>query len=162
MPNIMVVLKSEITRLSRKEAKKYVLPFKKRLSVVTRNITLKKRQIVQLEKRIGCLEKLIASDRTVLAPVPSAASEELDKVRVSPRLVKSQRKRLKISQQQLAKLLKVSVAAVRSWEQGRTSPRKENLASFVEIRRLGVKEARRRLGLPTVLRKKVRRPRKKK
>jgi len=152
MPNILVVLKSEITRLSRKEAKKYVAPLKEKLSVVSRNIILKKRQIAQLEKRVSRLEKLAVSS---VPDSPAVPSEELEKVRVSPRLVKSQRKRLKISQPQLAKLLGVSAAAVRSWEQGRTLPRKENLIAFVAIRKLGVKEARRRLGLPIIRRKKA-------
>ena len=152
MPNILGVLKSEITRLSRKEAKKYVAPLKEKLSVVSRNIILKKRQIAQLEKRVSRLEKLAVSS---VPDSPAVPSEELEKVRVSPRLVKSQRKRLKISQPQLAKLLGVSAAAVRSWEQGRTLPRKENLIAFVAIRKLGVKEARRRLGLPIIRRKKA-------
>ncbi len=165
MPNILVVLKSEITRLSRKEAKKYMLPLKERLSIISRNIILKKQEIAQLEKRVARLEKLAAASATAAPSVPPA---EIDKARVTPRLVKSQRKRLKISQQQLAQLLGVSAAAVRSWEQGRTLPRKENLVSFVAIRKLGVKEARRRLGLPVIRRKKaiagkkVRRQRKRK
>jgi DNA-binding transcriptional regulator YiaG len=152
MPNILVVLKSEISRLSRKEAKKYVEPIKKKLSDISRNAGLKKRQIGQLEKRVARLEKLLASARSA---APASSSGELDKVRVSPRLVKSQRKRLKINQEQLARLLKVSAAAVRSWEQGRTLPRRENLAAFVAIRKLGVKEARQRLGLPPIRRKKA-------
>ena len=165
MANILVVLKSEITRLSRKEAKKYVLPLKERLSIISRNIVLKKQKIAQLEKRVARLERLAAASATAPPSVPSA---EVDKARISPRLVKSQRRRLKISQQQLAQLLGVSAAAVRSWEQGRTLPRKENLTTFLAIRKIGVKEARRRLGLPVIRRKKargvkkVRRPRKKK
>jgi len=162
---MLVVLKSEITRLSRKEARKYVNPLKEKLSAVSRNIVLKKRQIALLEKRVSRLEKLAATSASAEPSVPPA---EFDKVRVSPRLVKSQRKRLRISQPQLAKLVGVSAAAVRSWEQGRTLPRKENLIAFVAIRKLGVKEARRRLGLPIIRRKKaaakkkVSRPRKKK
>lgn len=159
MPNAMVVLKNEISRLARKEAKKYAAPLNARVSAISRNVVQKRRQITALEKRVARLEKLATSSPAVSVSVPPA---ELDKARVSPRLVKSQRRRLKINQQQLARLCKVSVAAVRSWEQGRTLPRKENLISFVAVRKLGVKEARRRLGLPAVLRKKVRRPRKKK
>jgi len=53
----------------------------------------------------------------------------------------------------------VSVAAVRSWEQGRSQPRGSNLAAFVSVRRLKLTAARERLGI-TPVRKKRGRPKK--
>lgn len=154
MSSMANVLKEEITRLSRKEVKKSAVPLGKKLAKLSRVISRQKRTVVELERRINRMGKLLEATR----PAPSAAPEaEVKKARISPRLVKTQRKRLKLNQADFARLLGVSVAAVRSWEQGRSTPRGSNLAVFVSVRRLKRGEACARLGLQPKRKQKPRR-----
>jgi len=144
MTDIARILKAEIARLARKEAKKYALPLRKRLSGISRTVTEQKRALADLGKRVDLLKKMIEETR----PEPvRAAPAKVKKSRVSPRLIKSQRKRLGLNQENFARLLGVSVATIRSWEQGRSSPGGRNLAVFVGIRRLRKTEAYNRLGI---------------
>lgn len=156
MADIAKLLKDEITRLARKEVKKNVVPLRTKLISLSRTVSRQQKALDSLEKTIARQNKLLAE-----APALSeAVSEEaVKKSRVSPRLVKIQRKRLKLNQSDFARLLCVSVATVRSWEQGRSQPRRSNLAAFVSVRRLKLTAARERLGITSV-RKRRGRPKK--
>ncbi len=152
MVNMAKVLKDEIARLSRREVKKSASPLGKKMVVLSRTVSRQKKIIAELTKKIDRMEKLVGASQTT----PSAAPvEEVKKARISPRLVKTQRKRLKLNQAGFAKLLGVSVAAVRSWEQGRSVPRGANLAVFVSVRKLKRSEAYDRLGIKPKRKKRV-------
>ncbi len=156
MPDFARAVKEEITRLAKKEVKKAVGPLNARVRELSRTVSSQEKQIAGLEKTVARQENELRQ----ASPVPEAAPpEEVKKARISPRLVKTQRKRLKLNQTQFAQLLNVSVAAVRSWEQGRAMPKKDTLATFVAVRKLKPREAWERLEIPPPARKK---PRKKK
>ena len=55
--------------------------------------------------------------------------------------MKSQRERLGFSAADYAKLVGVSELTIYNWEQGKTRPRKEQLAALVAVRGIGKREA---------------------
>jgi len=144
MPDFAKAIKEEITRLAKKEVKKTAAPLNARIRSLVKTVSGQEKKIARLEKVAARQEKELLKS----APVPEAARpEEVKKARISPRLVKTQRKRLKLNQSDFARLLNVSVAAVRSWEQGRALPKEDTMATFVAVRKLKPKEAWNRLGL---------------
>lgn len=156
MPDFAKAIKEEITRLAKKEVKKASGPLNNRIRSLSRTVSAQEKKIVRLEKTVNKQEKELRQ----AAPVPEVAPpEEVKKARISPRLVRTQRKRLKLNQGDFAKLLNVSVAAVRSWEQGRALPKEETMATFVAVRKLKTKEAWARLGITPPARKKPRKQR---
>jgi len=74
-----------------------------------------------------------------------ATQEEVKKSRFSPRLVRSLRKTLGISQKELAILAGVTVGAAHLWEKGKFKPRDEKKAIMVALRKLGHWEVRKLL-----------------
>ena len=79
------------------------------------------------------LKDLVAARKRQMA-VPPAPQPQVESARFSPRLLKSLRKRLSLTQQELARLLEVSAVTVAAWESGRSRPRKANLAQVVTLR----------------------------
>ena len=67
--------------------------------------------------------------------------------RFSARSVKSQRRRSGLSAVEYAQLVGVSALSVYNWEQGKTRPRKEQLASLVALRGIGKRDAHAKLEL---------------
>ena len=158
MSKFTKLLKEEISRLARKEVRKKFSPLRSRVIDLNREVSGLKKELDKRDKKISRLEKLVAEAQP--APVP-ASKEEVKKARISPRLIKIQRKRLDLNQSDFARLIGVSVSAVRSWEQGRSAPRGENLASFVAVRKLSKREAYDRLGLKLKRKKRKSGPKKK-
>jgi len=153
MTDIAKVLKEEIARLARKEVKKTVGPLRVRLLSLTRMVSRQANKIKDLERALTRQNKLVAAARPVPEPAPE---EEVKKARISPRLIKSQRKRLKLKQAEFARLLGVSVVTLRYWEQGRSQPRGENLATFISVRKMKLPVVRERLGITPVYKKRGR------
>jgi DNA-binding transcriptional regulator YiaG len=144
MPDFARSIKEEISRLAKKEVRKAAAPLHARIRSLVKTVSGQEKKIARLEKVATRQEKVLLKS----APVPEAARpEEVKKARISPRLVKTQRKRLKLNQADFARLLSVSVAAVRSWEQGRALPKEGTMATFVAVRKLKPKEAWDRLGI---------------
>ena len=78
--------------------------------------------------------------------VVAAAPKELAKgARFSPHGVRAHRKKVGLSAAEYARLVGVHAMSIYGWEQGKQRPRAEQLASLVATRRLGKREAERRL-----------------
>ena len=137
MPNITAVLKAEICRLAKKEAKVATSKLK-RASVQYRS------DIAKLRKMIGQQAKLLAHLKKQNGQ-PHAAEEPTNGVRFSARSVRAQRKRLGLSAEKYAKLVGVSGLTVYSWESGKSRPRKAQLEALVGVRGIGKREATQRL-----------------
>src|SRR5262245_48862826 len=75
-------------------------------------------------------------------PVPHASEEDAKAARLSPRLVRSLRKRLDVSQMALAQLVGVSAPAVAHWEAGNSTPQGPHRAALVGLRKLGRREVK--------------------
>jgi len=76
---------------------------------------------------------------------PAVSEEEARSARLSPGLIRKLRLRLALSQAAVARLVRVSPAAVVQWEQGRATPTGKNRAALVGLRRLGRRQAKRLL-----------------
>jgi len=116
-------IKSEIVRLAKREMRKTLVP-------LGRDARLLKGTVSQLRKTVLALERLAARQQKELKKreMPlEATPEEVKESRLSPRLVRSLRKKLGISQKELAILTSVSVGAVHLWEIGqfKTSMKKK-------------------------------------
>ena len=138
-------IKFEITRLAKKEIRKVSVP-------LSRDIRLMKSTVSKLRKTVLSLERFMAGRQKDLEKkkVPlEATPEELKKSRFSPRLIKSLRKKLAISQKELAILTGVTIGAVASWESGKFVPKDNKKAMMVALRKLG------RLGVRKMLEKKA-------
>ena len=138
MPNIAALLKSEISRLSRREIRKEVQPLRKSAAAHRREIAALKRTIAALERRSRQISK-----RATVAPGTPGAEEKSTRF-VAKGLV-SLRKRLGLTAAEFARLLGVSMQSVYNWEHKKATPRKEQVAAIATLRPLGKKDARQRL-----------------
>jgi DNA-binding transcriptional regulator YiaG len=71
-----------------------------------------------------------------------AAPEEVKVSRFSPRLIRSLRGHLGLTQKELAILTGVTVGAVHLWESGQFKPSEKKKAVMVALRKLGRREVR--------------------
>ena len=137
MPDIASVLKQEITRLARKEVAATARQQSKQiqsLKAATRNL---RDQVATLEKTVLRLSREISR-----ASQPQAEAAPDRALRISPKSIKSHRRRLGLSQAQMAKLLGVSSNSVTLWESGKASPRGKNRQAIAELRQMGAREAK--------------------
>jgi DNA-binding transcriptional regulator YiaG len=139
MPDVVTVLKVEICRLAKKEAKVATSNLKRASVQYRSDIAKLRKQISQQAKAIALLKKQTQKGR------PQAAEEPLDKNRFSARSVKAQRNRLGLSAEKYAKLVGVSGLTIYSWESGKSQPRKAQLEALVAVRGIGKREAMKRL-----------------
>lgn len=136
MPNIGVLLKQEIARLSRREIRAQLTPTKKASAQHRRRIAVLKRQVATLERRVGLLQR-----RVLDKPTATPASSTTRKVRFVATGLKSQRNRLGLSAADYGKLAGVSAQSVYNWEQGHARPRPEQLKMIATLREMGKREA---------------------
>ena len=136
MPNLASVLKDEIQRLARKEAKVQLAKTKLASSQHRRDIARMKRELRDLTRRLASLEGQERKRAAKPAPVELAA-----RARFSPNSVKSHRARLQVSAADYGRLVGVGALTIYNWESGKTRPRQQQLASLISIRGLGKREA---------------------
>ncbi len=137
MPNIAAVLRDEIRRLAKREIKVATSPTKQAVAQFRRDIARLKRELRTQAKEIAFLK---GQERKRLGR-PQTAEEPLEDVRFSPRSVKAQRRRLKLSAAAFGKLVGVSGLTIYHWESDKARPGKANLATLVGVRKLGRREA---------------------
>lgn len=137
MPNLSSVLKSEITRLARKEVKGAVDPLRKANASYRREIAELKRQILMLHREVK------SSNRASTQRIDTET--EPRKTRFAAGGLKSLRSRLGLSASDLGRLIGASGQSVYNWEAGKAVPRSSQQAALASIRGLGKREAARRL-----------------
>ena len=143
MANLADALKEEIRRLARKEIKAETGATKQAVAQYRKEIASLKRQVREQEKKIAFLE----DQEKKRLEEPQTSEEELENIRFSARSVAAQRKRVGLSAADYAKLVGVSSLTIYNWENGKTRPRKEQLAALVAVRGIGKREALKRLEL---------------
>ena len=74
--------------------------------------------------------------------VPHVSEEDAKAARLSPRLIRSLRVRLGLSQSALARLVGVSAPAVAHWEAGNSAPTGQNRVNVVALRKVGKREVK--------------------
>lgn len=143
MTTLAVALKEEIRRLARKEIKAATGPTLQAVAQFRREIAKLKRQTRMQERKIAFLEaqerKRVETAETAAAPQGSG--------RFSAKSVKAQRRRTGLSAADYAKLVGVSGLTIYNWENGKSRPRQEQLASLVAVRGLGKRQAQAKLAL---------------
>jgi len=136
MPNIAAVLRSEISRVARKEVHGETLALKKAVGAQRSQIAALKRRTEALEKQLRHLSKISAK------VAPAAASDESpDTRRFSAKSLTSQRRRLELSAADCGLLLGASSQSIYNWEEGKARPRAKYLPAIAALRTLGKREA---------------------
>jgi len=141
MPNLAATIKEEIRRLARKEIRAQMGTTRKAAASHRREIARLKRMLQAQEKKIARL----ASQARSSGERANGKEDALQGLRFSPRSVRAQRRRLKLSAQEFAKLVGVSAQTVYHWEQGKGRPRAAQFAALISLRGIGRREARSRL-----------------
>lgn len=140
MSNFANQLKSEISRLARKEARTEIGELKK-------SVTQYRAEIAALKKRVSTLEatfkKLAKAGSPSSAQAEDSTSERSLRFRVAG--FANLRKKLDLSAAEMGKLLGVSAQSVYHWETGKTKPRASQLEAISAVRKLGKKEVAVRL-----------------
>jgi len=144
MANVAKVLKEEISRISRKEAKSAVDP-------VGKSQTTLKKAVADLKKRVALLEKeskrLVGAMKKEKQATPESVPGETSKARITSKGIRSLRSKLRLSQADFAKLLGATPHSVYLWEkkEGALKLRDKTKAALLAIRGLGAREATERL-----------------
>lgn len=141
MPNINAVVNDQIRRLARREITANTKTIKRATGHYRRDIAALKRQVAQLVKLVGTLQKQMPA----LSPTPPA--EVLQKARLRVSGLKAHRARLGLSAKDYGKLMGVSGLTIYHWEAGKSKPRRSQLPAIVAIRGIGKREAMQRLGM---------------
>jgi DNA-binding transcriptional regulator YiaG len=146
MPNIGALLKEEIRRLAKREARLLMASLRKDNARLKRTAAQFKRSLAALERNT---RRLVAEADARLAEGVKVSPEEAAQVRLGASRVRALRKRLRLSQAELGQLLGVSPNTVFQWEskQGRLNLRDKTKAAIVAALKLSAKEAKRKLEL---------------
>lgn len=141
MAKIETAIRDAIARGARKQVRSAATPLR--------------RDVRRLRQAVRDIRAQLASLREVAARwsdshagrgwQPAVSEEEARSARLSPGLIRKLRLRLALSQAAVARLVRVSPAAVVQWEQGRATPTGKNRAALVGLRRLGRRQAKRLL-----------------
>ena len=132
MGKVGSIINSEIIRLAKGEMRRVSIP-------LGRDVRLLKNTVSQLRKSVLSLERFAAHQQKELSKREirlEAPPEEIKNARFSPGLIQSLRKRLGITQKELAILAGVTVGAAHLWETGKFLPSGEKRGAIVALRKL--------------------------
>ena len=137
MPNFNSVLKTEITRLARREIKAAIDPVRKSNAGQRKEIAELKRQVASLQRDLKAISKP--------SKIRSDAGTPPRSTRFSSKGLKTLRARLGLSAAEFGLLVGASGQSVSKWETGKTLPRDAQQAALVAVRGIGKREAGKRL-----------------
>ena len=132
--NIAAVLKTEISRVARKEVRSETQQLKKAVVHYRTEIAALKRRLAELERAVKQNRK--APGKPVVA-VESA--EKPQRATFSASGLAAQRKKLGLSANELGALVGVTGQSIYKWEQGKAKPRTAQLMALRAMRSLGKK-----------------------
>jgi DNA-binding transcriptional regulator YiaG len=145
MSNVVNVLKAEIARISKREARSATQGIGKS------NVWFRK-TVADLRKRVLLLEKenkrLAAAIKRYQVAQPEKVDQgEASKARFTSRGIHSLRKKLRLSQADFGRLLGTTPGAVHLWEKkdGALNLRDKTKAAILSVRGLGAREAKEKL-----------------
>ena len=140
MPNIATVLKEEISRLARKEARGLTNALRKASAQYRRDIAELKRQASALQRKVALLERQVPKNVS-----SHVTKSDAQRMRFTAKGLRSQRKRLGLSAADVGRLIGVTGQTVYSWEHETSRPRRQQVARIAALRHLGKREAQARL-----------------
>lgn len=141
MGKIEGIIKSEIMRLAKREIRKISVPLGRDVRSLKSAVSQLRRAVLTLQRITAIQQKELEKGKKPL----EAAPEEVKVSRFSPRLIRSLRGHLGITQKELAILTGVTVGAIHQWESGQFKPSMKKKAVMVAIRKLGRREVRKLL-----------------
>ena len=141
MANLAQVMKSEITRLARKEVRQEMSGLRKAATQHRKDIAELKRQLKKQQSLIARLQKASAKSGAAVQPT----EEPGERLRFSAKGLRSHRQKLGLSAADYAALVGVSPQTIYLWEREQTKPRRSQLPAVAAVRKLGVREAIKRL-----------------
>jgi DNA-binding transcriptional regulator YiaG len=141
MGKLEATIKTEIMRLAKREMRKVSVPLKRDVRSLRVTVSQLRKAVLPLERFAANRQKELAKREIRLEATP----EEVKKSRFSLRLLKALRKRLGITQKELAILVGVTVGAAHQWETGKFTPKPEKKAALAALRKLRRNEVKRLL-----------------
>lgn len=142
MANFAQLLKEEIARLSKKEARTAVTP------VLAAIQTLRKANAEQ-KKKLAELEQMFQKYLSVLPEIHSSSDKKLlcpdRKTRLGAGGIIRIRKRLSLDRQTMARLLGVNPNSIFLWEHGKNKPRQNMREKILSMRNLTRKDIQEKL-----------------
>lgn len=140
MSNFAAQLKTEISRIAKKESRAQVAVLKKAQAS-------HRAEIADLKRRLASLEALVRRlGKTPTRPgAEPGEAVETQGLRFRADGFASLRKKFGLSAAQMALLLGVSNQSVYHWEAGKSKPRAAQLKAIADVRKLGKKEVAARL-----------------
>ncbi|HMO44498.1 MAG TPA: hypothetical protein PKB14_00540 [Rubrivivax sp.] len=140
MTNLASLLKTEISRVARKEVRAETASLKKAVGKYRAEIAALKRRAQALELELRRLGRAHAQ----AAPAQEQA-QPAQKLRFTAKGLASQRRRLGLSAQDIGLLVGASGQSIYNWEEGKAHPRAKHLPAIAALRTMGKKEAAARL-----------------
>jgi DNA-binding transcriptional regulator YiaG len=138
MPDIASALKSEIARLARKEVRAEADSLKKASSQHRAHIAALRKKTDELERALKRASRGTATKR-------EDAGDGDRNLRFRAEGFAAHRKRLGLSAREMGLLLDASSLSVYKWESGQSRPRAKHLQAIAAVRRMGKREASKRL-----------------
>ncbi|WP_093307265.1 helix-turn-helix transcriptional regulator [Variovorax sp. NFACC27] len=143
MPNIALILKTEISRVARKEVRVEIETLKKASAAHRALIADLRRQVSVLEKELRHVVK--GTTRSTAATGSEDEEAAGTKRRFSAARLAAHRSKLGLSAANYGQLVGVSGQTIYHWEQGKARPRAAQLESLAAVRGLGAREVAQRL-----------------
>ena len=136
------LLKDMIRFHGKRVAKDVVGDLPSQVKQARQDIRSLQKELTALSRKV---DQLLQATRTE-APVPAASEDEVEKARFTKRTLPAIRKRLGLTQKELAKLLQVGQLTISSWERGKSKPRAGSLAKIIALRSMGQRQVDEALG----------------
>lgn len=140
-------LKKEIARVARKELRDEIGAVRKASLVQRSEIAALKKQVKDMQSQLNRLGKMRAEPARE-APRPASTASVVAprgkpgrKVLFTAERLKTQRARLGLTQEQMARLLGVSSLSIWKWESGGAVPRASRVPKILQLLALGKREA---------------------
>ena len=161
MASLANALKEEIATLTRREIRRQSAPADKAMARFERDIDALQREVQELQHGLASLPTsprgpTAAAGKTSgdaspgrksasAASSPSASAKQPSTSRFTGEALKAHRNRVGLSVDNYGKLVGVSGLSIYNWEHGKARPRKSSVKALMAIRRIGKREAARRL-----------------
>ena len=138
MGKVEAIIKSEMVRLGKREIRRILVPLSRDVRFLKARVSQMRKALLGLQRFAAQQEKELGREKQRLQAIP----EEVKKSRFSPRLLKSLRKHLNITQKELGMLAGVTLTAVQRWESGQYRPKAEKRGVIVALRKLNRRDVR--------------------
>ena len=136
MSNLASILRAEIARVARKEARRETAALKKASATYRSEIAALKRRAAEMERQLRSASRkaqAVPGAAADAAPVPEG-------MRFSAKGLSTHRKRLGLSAGELGLLIGASSQSIYNWESGKARPQRKFLPILFALRTVGKKE----------------------